>query len=128
MLFWDTNLVSTIVYVVTMSCGTPLVYYLGIEDRAAKEPSPKFSQSRRRPTLEPCVLNVKAVVGAFNQEKVLLRAFSVIVKLQNLRRFVASSNQGEPADRPGVLPLQHEDLQEVQAANTRGRGEATVFW
>ena len=31
-LFWDTNLVSTIVYVVTMSCGTPLVYYLGIEE------------------------------------------------------------------------------------------------
>ena len=80
-LFWDTNLVSTIVYVVTMSCGTPLVYYLGIEDRASNEPSPKFSQSRRRPTLEPSVLNVKAVVGAFNQEKVLLRAFSVIVKL-----------------------------------------------
>ena len=27
-----------------------------------------------------CVLNVKALVGAFNQEKVLLGAFSVIVK------------------------------------------------
>ena len=48
-LFWDTNLVSTIVYVVTMSCGTPLVYYLGIEenrqtaqDRARNEPSRSF--------------------------------------------------------------------------------------
>ena len=27
-----------------------------------------------------CVLNVQALVGAFNQEKALVRAFSVIVK------------------------------------------------
>ena len=38
----------------------------------------KISQSRRRPLL---VLNVKVLVGAFNQEKALVGAFSVIVQL-----------------------------------------------
>ena len=38
------------------------------------------------------VLNVKAVVGAFNQEKALLRAFSVIVK--TLWTFVSNSKEG----------------------------------
>ena len=44
---------------------------------------PKISQSQRRPLLGEClnsVLNVKALVGAFNQEKALVGAFSVIVK------------------------------------------------
>ena len=40
-----------------------------LADRAANEPSVKFSQSRRRPLL-----------GAFNQEKAQVRTFSVIVK------------------------------------------------
>ena len=35
---------------------------------------------------------MKAVVAAFNQEKALVGAFSVSVKLQTLRRFVPSSN------------------------------------
>ena len=34
-------------------------------------------------------LNVKALVGAFNMEKVLLGTFSVIVKLQTSRMFVS---------------------------------------
>ena len=38
------------------------------------------------------VLNVKALVGAFNQEEALLGAFCVIVKLQSSRRFVSSSS------------------------------------
>ena len=36
------------------------------------------------------VINVKVLVGAFNQEKALVGAFSLIVKLQNSRRFVSS--------------------------------------
>ena len=52
--------------------------------RAANEPSATFSQSRRRPLL-----------GAFNQEKAQVGAFSVIVK--TLRWFVFSSI-GEQAD------------------------------
>ena len=31
-----------------------------------------------------CVLNVKVIVGAFNQEKALVGAFSVIVKASHL--------------------------------------------
>ena len=37
------------------------------------------------------VLNVKSIVGAFNQEALVLWAFSVIVKRQPSRRFVSSS-------------------------------------
>ena len=38
------------------------------------------SQSQRRPLLEPSrVLNVKALVGTFNQEKATIGALSVIV-------------------------------------------------
>ena len=37
-------------------------------------------------------LNVKGLVGAFNQVKVLLGALSVIVKLQTSRKFVSSSS------------------------------------
>ena len=35
-------------------------------------------------TILHCVLNVKAIVAAFNQEKALVGAFSVIVKLYRL--------------------------------------------
>ena len=52
LLFWLDEVLRTYgdtVYVVTMSCGTPLVYYLGIEenrqtaqDRARNEPSRSF--------------------------------------------------------------------------------------
>ena len=35
---------------------------------------------------------VEVLVGAFNQEKALVGAFSVIVKLQTLQRFVFSSS------------------------------------
>ena len=38
------------------------------------------------------VLNVKALVGAFNQEKALVGTLPMIVKLQTSRRFVSSSN------------------------------------
>ena len=38
------------------------------------------------------VLNVKVLVGAFNQWRALVWAFSVNVKLQTSRRFVSSSN------------------------------------
>ena len=38
------------------------------------------------------VLNVKALVGAFNQEKALVGAFSVIIKL---RRLIVCSSTGE---------------------------------
>ena len=38
------------------------------------------------------VSNVKALVCAFNQEKALVGAFSVIVKLQSMRRIVSSPN------------------------------------
>ena len=56
-LFWDTNLVSTIVYVVTMSCGTPLVYYLGIEEnrQTAQEyfrSNMRIFRKSRQPTAE----------------------------------------------------------------------------
>ena len=34
---------------------------------------------------------MKALLGAFNQEKALVGTISVIVKLQTLRRFVSSS-------------------------------------
>ena len=43
----------------------------------------KISQLQRRPTTAS-VLNVKAIVGAFNQEKALVGAFSVIVQLHKL--------------------------------------------
>ena len=39
------------------------------------------------------VLNVKMLVGAFNQEKALVGAFNVIAKLQSLRMFVSSSSE-----------------------------------
>ena len=48
----------------------------------------------------PYVLNVKAIVASFNQEKALVGAFSVIVQLQTSRRFVLSSSGGG-----GVLVL-----------------------
>ena len=51
-----------------------------LQDRAGNEPS----------HLALC-LNVKAQVGSSNQEKALVRAFSMIVKLQSSRRFVSSS-------------------------------------
>ena len=35
---------------------------------------------------------MKTVISAFNPEKALVKAFSVIVKLQTSRRFVSSSN------------------------------------
>ena len=40
-------------------------------------PQPVFTITEKAPT---SVLNVKALVGAFNQEKALVGAFSVIVK------------------------------------------------
>ena len=42
-------------------------------------------------------LNVKALVGTFNQEKALVGAFSVVVQLQTSRRFVLSSKLHPPA-------------------------------
>ena len=47
------------------------------------------------------VLNVKALVGAFNQEKALVGAFLVIVKLLMIysRRFVRSSSTDSVSSR-----------------------------
>ena len=42
-----------------------------------------YANQPARPCLK-CVLNVKALVGAFNQEKALVGAFSVIVQLHRL--------------------------------------------
>ena len=47
-------------------------------------------------------MNVKAVVAVFNHKKVLVGAFSIIVKLQTLRRFVCSST-GYSAANDGEL-------------------------
>ena len=43
------------------------------------------------------VLNVKALVGAFNQEKALVGAFSVIVKSSDIRITFVSSTSGHVA-------------------------------
>ena len=48
------------------------------------------------------VLNVKAVVAAFNQEKVLVGAFSVIVEL---RRLIVYSTSRRPRLRPAAAQL-----------------------
>ena len=48
-------------------------------------------------------LNVKAFVGTFNQEKALVGAFSVIVKLQTSRRFVTSSGPQSQCPQLGKL-------------------------
>ena len=55
-----------------------------LHTRAGNEPSRSFTIMEKAPTKN---LNMKALVGAFNQEK----AFSVIVKLQTSRMFVSSS-------------------------------------
>ena len=47
------------------------------------------------------VLNVKVLVGAFNQEEVLVGVFSMIVKTS--RTFVSSSSQGNIDDGIGVV-------------------------
>ena len=44
------------------------------------------------PVYNSILINVKAIVAAFNQEMTLVRAFSVIVKLQISQRFVSSSS------------------------------------
>ena len=61
------------------------------------------------------VLNVKALVGAFNQEKVLVGAFSVIVKTDcdpegsfysintNTRRNACSPSSGQEKNSPTLL-------------------------
>ena len=46
-----------------------------------------------------------ALVGAFNQEKALVRAFTVIVKPQTLRKFVSSSSQN--TDGGGEVNNEH---------------------
>ena len=46
-----------------------------------------FTIAERAPT----VINVKTLAGTFNKEKDLVIAFSMIVKLPTLRRFVSSS-------------------------------------
>ena len=38
-------------------------------------------------------VNVKVLVGEFNQDKALVGAFFMIVKLESLRRFVSSSTK-----------------------------------
>ena len=47
-----------------------------------------YANQPARPCLK-CVLNVKALVGAFNQEKALVGAFSVIVQLHRLIVYTA---------------------------------------
>ena len=44
------------------------------------------------PVYNSIFINVKAIVAAFNQEMALVRAFSVIMKLQSSQRFVSSSS------------------------------------
>ena len=50
------------------------------------------------------VLNVKNLVGAFNQEKALVGTFSAIIKLQSLRRFVCSSHQQRLVQGARLVP------------------------
>ena len=64
-----------------------------VQDRAANEPSQHNLGNTR---LLKCVLNLKALVDAFNQEKALVcrHQHSMIVKLQTSRRFVSISSAG----------------------------------
>ena len=60
---------------------------------------------------------MKALVGAYNQEKALLEGpFSVIVKLQSSRRFVCSST----SERMRVTRTEEGDLSVIM--ETPGRG------
>ena len=66
---------------------------------------------------------MKALVGAFNQEKALVGAFSVIVKLQTSRRFVFSSTCVSPGPRqlmPRVSDVPHVSAVSVPPALLRG--------
>ena len=58
---------------------------LWLVPRASNEGCEDFTITEKAPI-------VKVLVGAFNQEKVLVEAFSVIVKLATSRRFLSSSN------------------------------------
>ena len=53
--------------------------------RAGNEPSQRMKFHNHRET------HVKALVGGFNKEKVLVGAIPVIVKLESSRRFFSSS-------------------------------------
>ena len=59
---------------------------------------------------------MKALVGAFNQEKALEETFSVIGKLQYSRRFVCSST----SERMRVTRTEEGDLSVIM--ETPGRG------
>ena len=49
---------------------------------------------------------MKVLVGAFNQEKALVRVFSMTVKIQSLRRFVWSSSDDTAGSRAQPIPSQ----------------------
>ena len=53
----------------------------------------RYSKYSEKAALNNRVFNVKVlIIGTFNQKKALEGAFSVIVKLQNSRKFVSSSS------------------------------------
>ena len=55
------------------------------------------SESHLSLVLQQNVLNVKVLVGTFNQEKALVGAFSVIAELQTSQRLVSSSTPSPPS-------------------------------
>ena len=54
------------------------------------------------------VLNVKALVGAFNQEKALVGAFSAIVQLHPINRFAALVSTVTVHSIPNISGPQHK--------------------
>ena len=66
---------------------------------------------------------MKALVGAFNQEKAIVGAFSVITKLR-MQLFEALLVTVHL--QPGVPPVRHHDVVEVVHGEARGSVELAV--
>ena len=73
------------------------------------------------------VLNVKALVGAFNQEKALVGAFSVIVKLQTLFPARVVSHLKKSMS-PSMLPDRTMPSATTAWKSTAGAGVIFLMW